>query len=71
MPLPPRILAAPILTVLDPDERLRVDAAGAGLYRAIHRESVADALEWASSWDIAQRPNGITPTLLVYRCIRD
>ena len=45
MPLPPRILTAPILTVLDPDERLRVDAAGAGLYRAIHRESVADALD--------------------------
>ena len=44
-PLAPRTLAAPVLTVLDPDERLRVDAAGAGLYRAIHRESVADALD--------------------------
>lgn len=33
-----------ITTVLTPDERLRVDAAGQGLYRAWHRESVADAL---------------------------
>lgn len=40
-----RALTAPIITVLDPDERSRVDAAGAGLYRAIHRDSVADALE--------------------------
>ena len=38
-------LQAPVVTVLDPDERARVDAAGEGLYRAIHRESVADALE--------------------------
>lgn len=44
--LPPtRTLSAPVLTVLDPDERSRVDAAGEGLYRTIHRESVADALE--------------------------
>ena len=41
----PRALTAPIVTVLDPEERPRVDAAGAGLYRAIHRDSVADALE--------------------------
>ncbi len=39
-----RPLSAPIVTVLDPDERVRVDAAGEGLYRAIHRETVADAL---------------------------
>lgn len=45
MSLVPRALTAPVLTVLDPDERARVDAAGAGLYRAIHKESVADALE--------------------------
>lgn len=42
-PLP--TLQAPVVTVLDPDERARVDAAGEGLYRAIHRETVADALE--------------------------
>lgn len=38
-------LQAPVVTVLDPDERARVDAAGEGLYRAIHRETVADALD--------------------------
>jgi AraC-like DNA-binding protein len=42
-PLP--TLQAPVVTVLDPAERARVDAAGEGLYRAVHRESVADALE--------------------------
>jgi AraC-like DNA-binding protein len=43
--LAPRALTAPVLTVLDPDERIRVDAAGAGLYHAIHRESISDVLE--------------------------
>lgn len=38
-------LQAPVVTVLDPEERARVDAAGEGLYRAIHRDSVADALQ--------------------------
>jgi AraC-like DNA-binding protein len=38
-------LEAPVITVLDPDERARVDAAGEGLYQTIHRESVADALQ--------------------------
>ena len=33
-----------ITTVLTPDERLRVDAAGQGLYRAWHRESLNDAM---------------------------
>lgn len=33
-----------ITTVLTPDERLRVDAAGQGIYRASHRESLTDAL---------------------------
>jgi AraC-like DNA-binding protein len=41
----PSTLPAPVVTVLDPHERQRVDEAGEGLYRAIHRESVADALE--------------------------
>lgn len=31
---------APIVTLLTPDERLRVDAAGAGCYRTLHCESV-------------------------------
>jgi AraC-like DNA-binding protein len=39
------MLTAPVVTVLDPDERRRVDAAGEGLYQAIHRDSVAGALE--------------------------
>lgn len=42
---PHRMLPAPVITVLEPHERPRVDAAGAGVYRAIHRETVADALE--------------------------
>src|SRR5688572_16658432 len=33
-----------ITTVLTPDERLRVDAAGHGIYRALHRDSLNDAL---------------------------
>lgn len=33
-----------ITTVLTPDERLRVDAAGQGIYRARHRETLTDAL---------------------------
>lgn len=40
-----RALAAPVVTVLEPHERSGVDAAGAGFYRTIHRETVADALE--------------------------
>lgn len=38
-------LEAPVITVLDPDERARVDAAGEGLYQTIHRETLADALQ--------------------------
>ena len=40
MPLVQRALTAPVLTVLEPDERPRVDAAGAGLYRAVHKLSL-------------------------------
>lgn len=45
MTLPPRMLPAPVVTILEPHERSRVDAAGAGFYRAIHRDSVAGVLE--------------------------
>ena len=45
MPLVPRTLTDPVITVLDPHERPRVDAAGAGLYRAIHRDTVTNVLE--------------------------
>lgn len=63
--VPLRALTAPVLTVLDPDERSRVDAAGAGLYRAIHKESVADALE-----DLKGR--SVSALILsVGRCTRD
>lgn len=34
-----------VVTVLDPRERARVDAAGAGLYRTLHRDSMQDALD--------------------------
>lgn len=44
-PAPPGAFApAPVSTVLTPDERLRVDAAGGGVYRALHRESLDDVL---------------------------
>lgn len=42
MTTPARTLTAPVITMVDPEERTRVDAAGAGLFYAIHRETVAD-----------------------------
>src|SRR3954471_801618 len=33
-----------VATVLTPAERIRVDAAGEGLYRSIHRDSVDDVV---------------------------
>ena len=39
-----RFITAPISTMLHPDERPRVDAAGAGLYQAIHRDSLKEVL---------------------------
>jgi AraC-like DNA-binding protein len=61
----PRALSAPVVTVLDPEERSRVDAAGAGLYRAIHRDTIADALE-----ELKRRR--VSAVLLsVVRCGRD
>ncbi len=35
---------APVATLLTPSERTRVDAAGEGLYRALHRETLDDVL---------------------------
>jgi AraC-like DNA-binding protein len=35
---------AQVATVLTPAERIRVDAAGEGLYRSLHRDSVADVM---------------------------
>jgi len=42
--LAPRPPVAPVATVLTPAERLRVDAAGQGLYRTLHRETLDDAI---------------------------
>ena len=41
---PESLLMPRVTTVLTPDERLRVDAAGQGHYRACHRESLEDAM---------------------------
>ncbi len=41
---PAHVAAAPVTTVLTPNERLRVDAAGEGLYRTIHRDSLDEAM---------------------------
>lgn len=65
MPIVVRALTAPVLTVLEPDERSRVDAAGAGLYRTIHRDSVADVLE-----DL-KRHRVSAVLVSVLRCSRD
>jgi len=35
----------PIATMLTPDERIRVDAAGEGSYRTVHRDSVAEVMQ--------------------------
>ena len=43
-PAPRRPALAPITTMLTPNERLRVDAAGAGLYHAMHRDSLDDVI---------------------------
>jgi AraC-like DNA-binding protein len=40
----PRPEPTPVSTVLAPEERHRVDAAGAGLYRTMHRDSFEDVL---------------------------
>jgi AraC-like DNA-binding protein len=60
-----RSLSAPVLTVLDPEERARVDAAGVGLYRAIHRDCVADVLQDLKR----QRVSAVL--ISVMRCARD
>lgn len=39
-----RFSLPPVVTILRPDERPRVEAAGEGLYRAVHRDSVEDAI---------------------------
>src|SRR5919201_5835415 len=58
MPVVPALAAGhpalpTVATVLTPDERLRVDAAGQGLYRAVHRDTLDDVLQ-----DLRQRRAG-------------
>ena len=56
---------APITTVLDPTDRTRVDAAGAGLYRTIHRDCVDEVLR-----DLKERRISAV-VVSVSRCIRE
>ncbi|MHB1224502.1 MAG: helix-turn-helix transcriptional regulator [Gemmatimonadaceae bacterium] len=44
MPRPSAPPATPVVTMLTPDERTRVDAAGLGRYHTLHRDSVDDVL---------------------------
>src|SRR4051812_13881602 len=39
-----RPVLAPVSTILMPSERIRVDAAGEGLYTALHRDSIDDVI---------------------------
>jgi AraC-like DNA-binding protein len=47
----PAMAPAPVATILTPDERLRVDAAGDGLYVTLHRETLDDVVR-----DLRTRP---------------
>lgn len=59
-----RSLAPAVATVLVPDERLRVDAAGCGLYTTTHRDSVDEV-----AGELRARPAGalLVSTLVVAR----
>ena len=58
---PTESLAA-VATMLDPSERARVDAAGIGVYRALHRDSLDDVFR-----DLRERPIGAV-LVSVCRC---
>src|SRR5689334_984694 len=53
---------AAVATMLDPAERARVDAAGIGVYRALHRDSLDDVVR-----DLRERPIGAV-LVSVCRC---
>lgn len=53
---------AAVATMLDPAERARVDAAGIGVYRALHRDSLDDVFR-----DLRERPIGAV-LVSVCRC---
>src|SRR5579864_6107846 len=56
---------APVSTMIEPVERQRVDAAGAGLYRTIHRNSIGEVLR-----DLKERR--ISAVIVsVGRCVRE
>ena len=55
---------APISTILTPTERLRVDAAGEGLYQALHRESLDDVVR-----DLKER--AVSAVLISVTCCGD
>jgi len=56
---------APVSTMIEPVERQRVDAAGAGLYRTIHRDSISEVLR-----DLKERR--ISAVIVsVGRCVRE
>lgn len=59
---PAAALLPAVTTMLDPHERPRVDAAGVGLYRTIHRDSMDDVLR-----DLRERPIGAV-LVSVTRC---
>ena len=54
----------PISTVLTPNERLRVDAAGEGVYQALHRESLDDVIR-----DLKER--AVSAVLISVTCCGD
>ena len=56
---------APVSTMIEPVERQRVDAAGAGLYRTIHRDSIREVIR-----DLKERR--ISAVIVsVGRCVRE
>jgi AraC-like DNA-binding protein len=60
-----QVRISPVATMLEPAERTRVDAAGAGLYRTIHRNSVDELL-----LDLKERR--ISAVIVsVARCVRE
>ena len=61
----PRAGLAPVTTLLTPIERVRVDAAGEGLYHAMHRDSLDDAVR-----DLRER-RAAALLLSVARCSRN
>jgi AraC-like DNA-binding protein len=58
----PKLKLAPVSTILTPAERVRVDAAGEGLYTAYHRDSIDDVIR-----DVKER-NASAVLVSVTRC---